>query len=277
MAQPEQASIAVLYLARGADPDWLRSVQRFVASYKRHAAGSEHRLYVIYKGFGSKSDLARAITLFAGLRAGAIHLPDSGFDIGAYFAATDRIEQDCLCLLNTHSELMGSRWLEKLALHLNRREVGLVGATGSFESLLPLDKRFPKFPNVHLRSNGFMIKRALFREVLGDVVIREKEEAYRVESGPTSLTNAVFARGLKVMIVGRNGRAYSPRWWPASETFRQGDQPNLLIADNQTRAYAQANWHVKRSLAELAWGEYLDPEKCRTLSADIAAQSCVVA
>jgi hypothetical protein len=154
---------------------------------------------------------------------------------------------------------MGSAWLEKLALHLDRPEVGLVGATGSFESLLMLGPQFVPFPNLHLRSNGIMIERELFSSILYGTVIRSKLDAHFVESSSVTLTRQVFARGLKVLLVGRNGRGYPPRCWPSSDTFRQGSQANLLIGDNQTRAYMAATWNTKRMLIETTWGEYYDP------------------
>jgi hypothetical protein len=84
----------------------------------------------------------------------------------------------------SHSELLTSAWLKKLALHLDRPEVRLVGATGLFESLSTLDPRFPPFPNVHIRSNGFMVERELLGELLSGIIIRDKLDAYFVESGP---------------------------------------------------------------------------------------------
>jgi hypothetical protein len=104
-----------------------------------------------------------------------------------------------------------------------------------------------------------MIERELFSSMLAGTVIRDKSDADLIESGPVSLTRRVLAQGLDVQIVGRNGRGYPPRWWPSSDTFHQGCQSNLLIGDNQTRAYIAATWNEKRTLVENTWGQYLDP------------------
>ncbi len=134
----------------------------------------------------------------------------------------------------------------------------MVGATGSFESLSGMDPRFAIFPNVHLRSNAFMIRRSLLLEIAGEIEISDKLDAYLFESGPASLTNEVLRRGLDVQIVGRNGRGYPPRWWPRSETFRRLTQDNLLIADNQTRHYMDAVWSLKHALVLNTWGPFVD-------------------
>ncbi len=159
---------------------------------------------------------------------------------------------------NTNSEILGAGWLLKLAVNLDQPKVGMVGATGSFESLSGMDPRFAIFPNVHLRSNAFMIRRSLLLEIAGEIEISDKLDAYLFESGPASLTNEVLRRGLDVQIVGRNGRGYPPRWWPRSETFRRLTQDNLLIADNQTRHYMDAVWSLKHALVLNTWGPFVD-------------------
>src|SRR5207253_8721145 len=123
-----------------------------------------------------------------------------------YLIAVNEIVEDRVCFLNTHTELLAPAWLEKLALHLDRIDVGLVGATGSFESLSMIGPRFPAFPNLHLRSTGVMIERELFTSILGGTIIRDKLDAFSVESSSDSLTRRILARGLKVLLVGRNGR-----------------------------------------------------------------------
>jgi hypothetical protein len=60
--------------------------------------------------------------------------------------------------------------------------------------------------------------------------------------------------GLNVLLVGRNGRSYTREQWPQSHTFRMSDQENLLVADNQTQAYEQADEATRREMSERTWG-----------------------
>jgi GT2 family glycosyltransferase len=252
-----KSRVAVVYLARGADEDWSSSVQRFSRSYREFSAGRDHALYVLYKGFESDAEMLEVSEHFSGTSTRPIHLTDDALDIGAYIAAAGMIDEEYICFMNTHAEVLAPDWLDKLADHLERPGIGMVGATGSFETR----PGFPDFPNRHLRTNAFMIGRDLFLSLASDAVIRDKEDAYLVEHGPDSLTQRVLALGLKVLVVGRNGRGYSPQWWPCSDTYRQGSQTNLLIADNQTRTYATASSDTQRRLLDLAWGSYLDPSE----------------
>jgi hypothetical protein len=250
-------SIAVLFLARGADPAWKSSVARFVESYRRFPAGIEHRLYVIFKGFAGEGDRADAQALFAGFDISPIDLADDGFDIGAYLNAARQVREEFVCFLNTNSEIVGAEWLSRLATNLAKPEVGMVGATGSLESNARFNPLFPPFPNVHLRSNAFMLNREILLEIGKELVIRDRWDALLFESGPQSLSRQIRARGLQLLVVGRNGEGYPPESWSSSDTFRQSAQENLLVADNRTRDYQGLTEKARQAMAQVTWGEYL--------------------
>ena len=55
-------------------------------------------------------------------------------------------------------------------------------------------------------------------------------------------------------VVGRDGVAYPSERWRESATFRSGGQRNLLIADNRTFQYEQADPAFKNTLERMAWG-----------------------
>lgn len=117
---------------------------------------------------------------------------------------------------------------------------------------------FPPFPNYHLRTNAFMSRReTLARVRIGPVFT--KLSAFMFESGRESLTNQIMDLGLRPVVVGRDGTGYEKERWHLSNTFRQGIQENLLIADNQTDAYEAANTEERAKLSALAWGGLARP------------------
>jgi hypothetical protein len=149
-------------------------------------------------------------------------------------------------------------------------KVGAVGATGSYESLIPsswfirnvfklrgiTQDNFPLFPNPHLRSNAFMVERKIFTDFAAIHKIPcSKREVWMFESGKKGFTAFLRDYGLKPLVVGANGRYYAPQNWIESGTFRVPGQPNILIEDNQTRAYTMANQNDKRRLEKLTWGK----------------------
>jgi hypothetical protein len=119
-----------------------------------------------------------------------------------------------------------------------------------------LYRQFPGFPNPHIRSNGFMIARERLSR-FGLVQFAEKLDACAFESGTNSLTIQLRREGLAAVVVGHDGRGYDVPDWPTSGTFRLGSQANLLLNDNQSRAYTEMSPQSRETLARMSWGDYL--------------------
>jgi hypothetical protein len=135
---------------------------------------------------------------------------------------------------------------------------GLRGHVNTARALLDMAVYCPSFPSPHLRTNAIMADRELLLDLLPDRLGR-KVHAYRLESGAGSITRQVKRRGLHALVVDRSGRAFEPRDWPDSETFWQGAQSGLLVADNQTDAYHRGDLARRRVLSRFAWGERAAP------------------
>jgi hypothetical protein len=117
-------------------------------------------------------------------------------------------------------------------------------------------QQFPRFPNAHIRSNAFMIQRERWLELA--FLPRRKVDASLFESGPQSLTARLRSSGLAAVVVGADGQRYDVVDWPRSRTFRLGDQANLLIHDNHTRAFEAMSPGARVAHAWMTWGDYLD-------------------
>jgi hypothetical protein len=163
-----------------------------------------------------------------------------------------------------------------------KQNIGIVGATGSLESQytnfiiahqqnelshgnllhrlnvyveqIKFKHYFDPFPNHHLRTNGFMISRNIISKI-DFRPLHDKMDAHRFESGKNSLTKQILQMGLDILVVGKNGQGYHKDEWCRSGTFRQGEQINLLIADNQTNTYLHADPELREMLSHLAWGD----------------------
>jgi hypothetical protein len=123
-------------------------------------------------------------------------------------------------------------------------------AGGKFDFL----NTIPLYPNAHIRTNAFMIERQSFLDTLPSSLITKKD-TYLYESGPDSLTRQILRRGKRVVIVGRDGRSYDIDQWPKSGTFRLGDQRNILVQDNQTRAFQSMNSADRNVFVQMTWGD----------------------
>jgi hypothetical protein len=113
---------------------------------------------------------------------------------------------------------------------------------------------FAQFPSPHLRTNGLLIERTRWLQVCR-AIPRDKLAAYRLESGRRGITARLRSGGWDVAVVGRDGRPYRSCFWHDSHTFWQGNQENLIIADNQTRSYADGDALRRQVLSAYAWGQ----------------------
>lgn len=117
---------------------------------------------------------------------------------------------------------------------------------------------FEPFPAHHVRTNGFLVSSDTLA-ALPAAHERDKLAVHRFEHGRSSLTRRIQAKGLRAIVVGRDGHEYDQDAWHRSYTFRQGDQENLLIADKQTEVYANADAELRAILSRFAWGPAADP------------------
>jgi hypothetical protein len=250
----------------------------FLRSYHAHPAGVAHELVVVLNGVdphepGGPLEREALLAELQDTSHRLIELDRPVLDLAAYGLAARGLAHERLCFLNSYSVILSDGWLAQLSRALDEPDVGLVGASASWESqaewvrgkarywiyqlagLRRARRDFPRFPNPHVRTTAFMAERALLLD-LGLEDTPDKRAAYLLESGHSGITRQVLARGLRSVVVGRDGREYDIADWPASFTYRSADQQNLLVSDNRTRSWQQASERVRRRLARDAWGSY---------------------
>jgi hypothetical protein len=126
--------------------------------------------------------------------------------------------------------------------------------------------RFGPFPWYSIRTNSFLIWRELMLKISARPP-RDKLHALQLECGRRSITRQIEQMGLRPVVVGRDGRSYERLDWPSSHTLWQGDQENLLIADNRTDDYERADDPERLAMSRYAWGVEADPAMTRSLAA----------
>jgi hypothetical protein len=271
--------VHLIWVPLGIDP-----LKDFLQSYSMYRAGIEHDLLIIFNGYNSEDELVEYKSLLSKYQHRSLLLWKFRLDIESYFAVLNKYNYKFFCFLNSYSRILAHEWLLKMYSYVSREDVGLVGATGSWESLytnfidglaviedkvllrrmvkwckqkikkMKRKYRYDPFPNYHIRTNGFMISREVMRKINTGLIFR-KTDAYKFENGKSSMTKQIMDMGLKVLVVGKDGKGYEKEEWYKSETFRQGNQNNLLIADNQTAIYSMADTETKRILSHRTWGD----------------------
>ncbi|WP_316189365.1 hypothetical protein [Bradyrhizobium sp. SZCCHNS1054] len=118
-------------------------------------------------------------------------------------------------------------------------------------------ERFPRFPNPHIRSNAFGIRRAIFQRLVSDPPLT-KESCMLFESGEDGYTRRIRRLGLEPLVVNRYGHHYSAADWAKSNTFRLGTQDGLIVSDNQTRRFDAMPAGSRLMHSRVTWGDYDD-------------------
>jgi hypothetical protein len=263
--------VHLVWAPLGAQP-----LRDFLHSYGAHPPGAEHELIILSNAPAGHRGDSSLETFLLDLRTQhrLIRLDRPMLDLAAYAEAARLLEHERLCFLNSYSLIQADDWLGIMSEALDRPGVGLVGASGSWESqaelargramywplqLLSLRRArrdYPRFPNHHIRTTGFLAERDAVLQ-MGLEGAHDKRSAYLLESGHQSITRQVQRRGLNAVVVGRDARAFDVADWPQSRTYRAGEQSNLLVADNRTRDWSEAAPRLRRRLSRDAWGEAL--------------------
>jgi hypothetical protein len=154
----ERRMIAVVHLVWG--PLGPRPLREFLASHRRHPAGVEHELVMLFNNVSAEQRPALLAEL-DGFEHRLLELDAPAQDLAAYAQAAKRLEHERICFLNSYSEILIDGWLEALNAPLERPEVGLVGATGSWASLHSAVLNAFLLPNPY---RGVIPKRSIARE-----------------------------------------------------------------------------------------------------------------
>jgi len=124
--------LGVVHLVR--EKNGLAPFEKFLASYRSHPAGVAHDLVLIFKGFQPGVNTDQYDRLLTEVPHQRLYMSDHGLDLAPYFAAVQRFDYRYFCFLNSFSRILVADWLSKLRHWIAAEGVGLVGATGSYES-----------------------------------------------------------------------------------------------------------------------------------------------
>jgi hypothetical protein len=261
--------IAVGYLVNGKENKINKILKNFVDSYIKYPSGLDHQLYLIVKNL-SRIEIKEIIEpIFINCKYKIIQVTKRGFDMGAYYQFAGQINEELIFPINTNTLFRTHDWLKKI--HNNfTPSTGILGSSGSFEQIKTANQYqdyFESFPNPHIRTNGFMIRRLLFMKIVESYLLSIKKknfttkiDTFRFESGKKGLTRYLLKYKYDIKIIGANGRAYSIKNWPLSDTFRCNNQANMIISDRQTKYFDNRIYYHKKFFSKMTWGKYINKQ-----------------
>jgi hypothetical protein len=249
-------NLCAIHVAR--EQEGFFAFDRFIKSLARSEPGFD--LLIVFKGFKDWREQEKWHNFAASslsTEVSSATMSDFGYDLTAYRLGAESFRHEFVACFNSGTELVCPQWARRLTDPLKDISVGIVGATGSWESFCHGCLRrlvFPAFPNPHVRTNAF----AMRREVMLKVWPRRfwtKRGCYLFESGHDSLTRRLFERGLKAVVSDRLGFVSEWRDFISTNTFRGNRGGGWLIAkDDQTRRYDELTPAGQRLLRLRTWG-----------------------
>jgi len=249
-------AITVIYLWRFGNPPHF--ARRFLESLIRYPAGLDYKLLYLLKGFpeDKKDEEFEALRDQLPCHAETLAVSDDLYITSAHLAGAESefCDTEFVFPLTSWTEVLASNWLLHFAnAYKNTPNCGIVGATGSFESIGDTTP----FPNVCIRTTAFFMKREDFiRAERGP--LETKYDNNLMEAGPNSLSKQMLDHGRALVVVDKFGTVHAPSAWPESLTYRAGHQENLLITDNRPHHYDKENNRRRKRLARHAWGSQIN-------------------
>ncbi|MBI3441262.1 MAG: hypothetical protein HY052_05605 [Proteobacteria bacterium] len=248
---------AVIYLERWCNKPYFS--QTFLSSITRFTAGAGYDYVHVLKGFqeGTTSEPLEEYRKSVRLNTQVFRVSDEKLPTGTLLPILKELPHEKILLFMSWSRLLAPNWLRSyLSAFDSVESCGIVGATSGYERSNYKDLTQP-FPNIGVRTTGFMIDRRMFID-MADGYVTTRNDEINFESGTDGLTKKIMRRGLKPVVVDKAGKAWRAEEWPRSKTFRSGFQEGLLVADNRTYDYDVSPPKRRKWLAEINWGAEAD-------------------
>jgi hypothetical protein len=251
----------------------INSLDNFILNYSKFDPGCEHKLVICFKNLTSEEIAIRKKKL---INIKCDYFIDyekkNDFEWGTLKRLCQKYNKD-IFWLHDHSYPRVKGWLRNIVEIYNKKTI--VGCSSSFSShysnafyrkkddtylqiIIKIIKYFflfPKFPNPHLRTTGFLINASDFLMFIKDKKIDSKIDSFKVESGYNSLTNFFLKNEFKIKIVNSDKKSFDLNKSQMSETFAFKQNNLNLISDNQTREFESYDEEKKNKKRLQVWGK----------------------
>jgi hypothetical protein len=160
---------------------------RFAATYRQFPPGTEHELHVVCNGAPPQSTEK---ALFDNLEPIFHPRDNTGWDIGAYQWAAEKLECDLLVCFGAHCNFHRLGWLERMVEVYAEHGPNFYGCRGYF---------YPAGHGHHIRTTSFWLHPQLLRSY-PFFIGSQRTSRYQFEHGENNMTQWVEKSGLECLV-----------------------------------------------------------------------------
>ena len=250
-------------------------LSKFIDNYKFFSSGFNHKLIICLKLLDN--DRVNYVNDYLINRKIKFELfndtsQNNDYDFGSYSRVAEKYKDYLIFFLNASSRPVINGWLKLVITNYTTNTI--IGTTASYESHasnMKLKKPykiisfffkkikntlyFNSFPNPHLRTTGFLINAKDYISYYQNKSCKSKFDAWKIESGKSSLTNFFLDLNFNILLVNSEGKSFKPNDWHASNTYCFKETSKLLISDNHTRKYQNMSNKEKENIVKIVWGK----------------------
>ena len=223
--------------------------EQFIESYKKFSAGIEHNLTILIKNSTPEHFYNKLLEHINKNNLKILKVSDEGLDIGAFILAAKELQSEYMFCIGSGVSILCHDWLRKFYnAFKNNSVVQLAGAMGTYAK-----GHSDRFPNPHIRTCAFMMKRKLFLEYADSHKFPQtKEDTWEIEHGMNSLTSFVLDKGYHVVVVNNESNVFYQNDWEIAQTYITLDS-KAIMDDKWARRYALTDEYLRTKIEMENW------------------------
>ncbi len=250
----------------------IKFLKKFLYQFKKFNPGYPHELIVCFKKL-NEAEKNKRLKLCKDIKIFDDKKEENDHEWGTLKRLCEINKDRTIFFMNDFSYPVCNNWLKKIMKHYKRNR--FLGTSGSYSShysnsffrhkkdnyLVSLFKliyfflNVPKFPNPHIRINGFLIRSIDYLEFIENKYVRIKLQSLLLESGKNNITNFFKKKNFDIFIVNKDGKKFNINNMQKSFTFAYSHQNKYLISDKQIRNYELSSLRDKIRITKKVWGK----------------------